>query len=93
MNTRANGDSLEAKNRIDCHFLDGMVCFFFFLFSPEMMGWGTSQSMLLFLNMFQAPKGALNLSHMLLHFDATSLERKREISLVLPRLLENQNCY
>lgn len=32
--------------------------------------------------MFQTPKGALNLNHMLLHFDRTSLKKKKtEISL------------
>lgn len=71
MNTRANRHLLDAKNKIDCNFFFFFLLYrlFFLSFSFEMMGRCTSQSMLLFLNMFQTPTGALNLNHMVLHFD------------------------
>lgn len=89
MNTRANWDLLDAKNKIDCNFFL-LYRLFFLSFSFEMLGCCTSQSMLFFLNTFQTPKGALNLNHMLLHFDRTSLKKnKTEISLVLLHLFGN----
>lgn len=71
MNTRANRHLLDAKNKIDCNFFFFFLLYrlFFLSFSFEMMGCCTSQSMLLFLNMFQTPTGALNLNHIVLHFD------------------------